>query len=227
MKVKRKTLIIFFVISLLIFTLAIVYAVKADADNEETGEGVGVYIPPLYLRYPEYEESVRLCDAGTQAILDKIHALEKTQIEQEAASIIEVKAEDLFTKEERHALAKLLWGEARGIDSDTEKAAVIWCVLNRVDSEDPYYPDDILGVVKQRGQFAGYKASHPIDEYLLWIVDDVLVRWATDGNGRVLPSDYLFFASKASEGYAHNYFRKLFKDPGPRWDWSLPSPYDS
>ena len=111
MKVKRKTLIIFFVVSLLIFALAIVYAVKADADNEETGEGVSVYIPPLYLRYPEYEESVRLCDAGTPAILDKIHTLEKAQIEQEAASIIEVKAEELFTKEERHALAKLLWGE--------------------------------------------------------------------------------------------------------------------
>lgn len=132
-----------------------------------------------------------------------------------------------FTVEERHALAKLLWGEARGIPSDTEKAAVIWCVLNRVDSDDPYYPNTILGVVKQKGQFAGYNPQHPVDEHLLWLVDDVLYRWATDGEGRVLPSDYLFFASKASENYAHNYFRKLFKDPDPRWDWSLPSPYET
>lgn len=132
-----------------------------------------------------------------------------------------------FTVEERHALAKLLWGEARGIPSDTEKAAVIWCVLNRVDSEDPYYPDTILGVVKQPGQFAGYNPKHPVDEHLLWLVDDVLYRWATDGEGRVLPKEYLFFASKASENYAHNYFRKLFKDPDPRWDWSLPSPYET
>lgn len=132
-----------------------------------------------------------------------------------------------FTEEERYALAKLLWGEARGIPSDTEKAAVIWCALNRVDSPDPYYPDTILGVVKQKGQFAGYSANHPVDEHLLWIVDDVLYRWATDGEGRVLPIDYLFFASKASEGYSRNYFRKLFRDPGPRWDWSLPSPYEN
>ena len=132
-----------------------------------------------------------------------------------------------FSAEERHALAKLLWGEARGIPSDTERAAVVWVVLNRVDSNDPYYPDTILGVVKQKGQFAGYNPNHPVDEHLLWLVDDVLYRWATDGEGRVLPSDYLFFASKASENYAHNYFRRLFNDPGPRWDWSLPSPYET
>ena len=132
-----------------------------------------------------------------------------------------------FSEEERFALAKLLWGEARGIPSDTERAAVVWVVLNRVDSDDPYYPDTILGVVKQKGQFAGYSPNHPVDEHLLWLVDDVLWRWATGGEGRVLPSDYLFFASKASEGYAHNYFRKLFNDPGPRWDWSLPSPYET
>lgn len=32
-------------------------------------------------------------------------------------------------------LARLIWGEARGVASDTEKAAVVWCVLNRVDAE--------------------------------------------------------------------------------------------
>jgi spore germination cell wall hydrolase CwlJ-like protein len=31
-------------------------------------------------------------------------------------------------------LAKLIYGEARGIKSITEQAAVVWCVLNRVDS---------------------------------------------------------------------------------------------
>ena len=32
-------------------------------------------------------------------------------------------------------LARLIWGEARGIPSDMHKAAVVWCVLNRVDAE--------------------------------------------------------------------------------------------
>ena len=37
---------------------------------------------------------------------------------------------------EVEALAKMLYGEARGVVSDTEKAACVWCVLNRVDDPD-------------------------------------------------------------------------------------------
>ena len=128
-----------------------------------------------------------------------------------------------FTEEERFALAKCLWGEARGIPSDMEKAAVIWCILNRVDSEDPYYPDTILGVVRQKGQFHGYSPNHPVWDNLLAIVDDVLYRWATDGEGRVLPKEYIFFACNSK---GHNVFRTEFTG-GTRWDWSLPNPYES
>lgn len=32
-------------------------------------------------------------------------------------------------------LARLIWGEARGVASDMEKEAVAWCVLNRVDAD--------------------------------------------------------------------------------------------
>lgn len=37
-----------------------------------------------------------------------------------------------WTDEEVIVLAKMLWGEARGVGSDTEKAACVWCALNRV-----------------------------------------------------------------------------------------------
>lgn len=46
-------------------------------------------------------------------------------------------------------LAKTLYGEARGC-STVEQATVVWCVLNRVDDESGLWPDDIIGVVKQR-----------------------------------------------------------------------------
>ena len=46
------------------------------------------------------------------------------------------------------ALARTVWGEARGC-STTEQAAVAWCVLNRVDS--PEFPDDVLSVVLPGG----------------------------------------------------------------------------
>ena len=40
-----------------------------------------------------------------------------------------------------YIIAQLIWGEARGVQSTTEQAAVAWCVLNRVD--DPQFPDTI------------------------------------------------------------------------------------
>ena len=51
-------------------------------------------------------------------------------------------------------LARLIWGEARGIPSDMHKAAVVWCALNRVDAEG--WPDTVAEVVTQPHQFAGY-----------------------------------------------------------------------
>ena len=59
-------------------------------------------------------------------------------------------------------LAKLIWGEARGISSTTEKAAVAWCALNRVDST--AYPDTVEEVVTQRYQFAGYNADKLLNQ---------------------------------------------------------------
>ena len=45
---------------------------------------------------------------------------------------------------EVEALAKMLYGEARGIASDTEKAACVWCVLNRVDNPRLIYCTNLL-----------------------------------------------------------------------------------
>ena len=50
--------------------------------------------------------------------------------------------------EEAEYIAKALYGEARGC-STTEQAAVVWCILNRVDDESGLWPDDIIGVVTQ------------------------------------------------------------------------------
>ena len=61
--------------------------------------------------------------------------------------------EPAYTEHDVELLAKTLYGEARGIPSVDEKAAVIWCILNRVD--DHRWPDSIEGVVTQPGQFAG------------------------------------------------------------------------
>lgn len=129
----------------------------------------------------------------------------------------------LWSEEEVYVLAKMVWGEARGVPSDTEKAACVWCALNRVDQGH----GSIIAVVTAPYQFIGYDADNPIDDEIKALCEDVLTRWYAEKDvetdtGRVLPSDYLWFSGDGK----HNYFRNAYKG-GETWDWSLPSPYET
>lgn len=128
----------------------------------------------------------------------------------------------ILNEEEVIVLAKMLYGEARGVPSDTEKAACIWCVLNRVDQG----MGTIIEVVTAPHQFAGYQEDHPVEPDLKALCEDVLERWYREKNGetnvgRVLPSDYLFFTGDGE----HNYFRNAYKN-GEIWTWDYDSPYE-
>ena len=148
----------------------------------------------------------------------------------EDAALIEMSqpaAEQQFAPDQADVemLATLIWGEARGIESDTEKAAVVWCVLNRVDS--PNYPDTIAEVVTQRHQFSGYSASYPAPDKFKALAEDVLTRWNAEKSGctdvgRVLPREYVFFTG---DGARNNFTVEWLS--ADTWDWSLPSPYES
>lgn len=121
------------------------------------------------------------------------------------------------------ALARMLYGEARGVDSDMEKAACVWCVLNRVD--DSRFPDTVTGVLTQPNQFYGYSSGFPVWEELAELAEDVLIRWhkeqeGQEDAGRVLPVEYLYFTGDG----VRNTFRT---SSGTVWDWSLENPYES
>lgn len=138
----------------------------------------------------------------------------------ESTEIIEMP----INKSDVEMLAKLIWGEARGVRSKEQKAAVVWCVLNRVDS--PLYPDSIEAVVTQKYQFSGYNESYPLTDECMEIAEDVLVRWYQEKTGavdvgRVLPKEYLYFVGDG----VLNYFSKEWKSQD-HYDWSLPSPYE-
>ena len=129
----------------------------------------------------------------------------------------------IFTEEDVTMIAKTIWAEARGVPSTDEKAAVAWCILNRVDGPD--WPDTIAEVVAQPNQFA-YRESSPATEELMLLAADVLCRWqlekeGTTDVGRVLPEEYTFFTGDGER----NHFRATFKDTGTYWDFSSPSPY--
>lgn len=146
-------------------------------------------------------------------------------IAQQAASLVQQvhkRAESKITERDIVLCAKLLWGEARGVKSKAEKAAVIWCVLNRIDAG---YASTIEKVITARGQFTGYKRSNPVTDELYELARDVLMRYYLEkagiqNAGRTLPKDYLWFT-----GYrGRNRFRNKYRSTN-YWDWSLPDPY--
>ena len=149
---------------------------------------------------------------------------EKEQ-EKEKESEIDIPNIEKKYKNEIPYIARTVWGEARGC-SKTEQAAVIWCILNRVDSSIRYMPDNIIDVVTQKHQFLGYVKTFPVTEKIRELVIDVLTRWemekaGVENVGRVLPPEYMWFHGDGR----HNHFRDSYRG-GNRWDWSLDSPYE-
>ena len=112
-----------------------------------------------------------------------------------------------FTDADVIAVAKMLWGEARGCALDNQQKAV-WCVLNRVD--DPRFPDTIQGVLSQPSQFHGYSPDFPVWDELKEVARDVLTRWSLEKQGvtveRELPPEYVFFTGDGVQ----NHFREVY-----------------
>ena len=110
-----------------------------------------------------------------------------------------------FTEEDVAAVAKMLWGEARGCTRDNQIKCA-WVACNRVDDE--RFPDTIQGVLAQPSQFHGYDPTYPVTDELYSVAFDVLTRWSYEKQGvpvrRELPSTYLWFTGDGEQ----NHFRE-------------------
>lgn len=144
----------------------------------------------------------------------------------------------LYTEADVEMLARLIYTEARGVRSKTEQAAVVWCVLNRLDN--PNRPQKtIADVVCAPYQF-DYRPWVPVLPEFAELAEDVLERWqaekrATAGSpaspggasrsakdvGRVLPPEYQYFEGRGGR----NWFSAKWKSQ-EFWGWELPSPYE-
>lgn len=131
-----------------------------------------------------------------------------------------------YTEADVEALCKAVYGEALITQSDKEMAAVVWCVLNRMDSSQYDY-DSIYEAVTAPYQFHGYDPDNPVTEHIEWLVLDVLSRWmeekaGAENVGRTLPAGYLFFWG---DGWHNHYTTEYHGDD--YWDWRLPNPYET
>ena len=133
--------------------------------------------------------------------------LKVQQMAAEPEPSAEPEYEMYFTEDDVVAMAKMLWGEARGCALDNQQKAV-WCVLNRVD--DPRFPDTIQGVLSQPSQFHGYSPDFPVWDELKEVALDVLTRWSLEKQGvtveRELPNTYLWFTGDGVQ----NHFREAY-----------------
>ena len=112
-----------------------------------------------------------------------------------------------FTEDDVSAMAKMLWGEARGCTRDNQIKCA-WVVCNRVDDE--RFPDTIQGVLEQPSQFHGYDPAYPVTDELYDVAFDVLTRWSYEKQDipvrRELASSFLWFTGNGQE----NIFREAY-----------------
>lgn len=90
-------------------------------------------------------------------------------------------------------LGRAIWGEAGGVQSADERAAVAWCALNRADA----WGVDVWDVLNV-GAFHGLAIQGEVPEQHVEMARDVLARWALEAEGwidvgRTLPEQYLYF----------------------------------
>jgi hypothetical protein len=87
--------------------------------------------------------------------------------------IAEAEEPDPWTDEDVIDIAETLCGEAGVVASKAHQAAVVWCILNRVDLGF----GSIQQVIKSPGQFAGWSSKHPATDGLKELALDALKRW--------------------------------------------------
>lgn len=159
-----------------------------------------------------------LAEPVTMTCLETEQPEPTTEAETEAATEAEPQQLDPVEVE---LIGRTIWGEAEGVQSTAERAAVAWCILNRVD----VYGASVEAIVTAPQQFKGYRPAGECPQAHLDLAADVLARWYAekDGSkdvGRVLPAEYLYFVGDGDR----NHFSIEWQS-STYWGWSLPDPY--
>ena len=126
-------------------------------------------------------------------------------------------------------IAKVIFGEARGVKSVTEQACIAWTILNRVDSD--IFQDTIAEVILAPHQFCYTDRFPTVDDFgrdLVALAEDVLARWRREKAGetdvgRVLPPEYFYYGAINNR----NWFRTDYYDLSTKWYYEWDSPYES
>ena len=105
---------------------------------------------------------------------------------------------------EAEYIARVIYGTARN-HSDSDKKAVVWCILNRV--EHYAHPNTIAEVCEQPKQWMGYSNDNPVldDNYELALAE--LKTWYNGGH-RPTENDYIYLSWSSKEILLRNTFEE-------------------
>lgn len=193
---------------LLCLLMVVLIAVIPTFANMETEQEIAE-------RQEEYERKLQYKKSDADTFMD---TLDDVMREELVRSILSERDEEL--------LAKMLYGEDRE-NKTYMRAAVIWCVFNRMDANNTPV-SEMINVT----QFPGYSEWNPVEKWALDIIWDVTIRYVLELNGfenvgRVLPKEYRYY--EHGVGRRYHWFKTTLSSYDPNcviWDWSLPSPYE-
>lgn len=106
-----------------------------------------------------------------------------------------------FNEADAEALAKMLYGEARGCTPDDMRNCCI-TACNRAD--DYRYPDTVCACVTQENQYYGYNANNPIEPFLYEIAVQVLIDWQLYKQGAAV--DWNTFNCFSGDGVQNHFY---------------------
>lgn len=96
---------------------------------------------------------------------------------------------------EAEYIAKVIYGTARN-HADTDKRAVVWCILNRV--EHYAHPNTIAEVCEQPKQWMGYSSENPVLTELYDLALAELKIWYNGGH-RPIDNSFIYLSWSSKE----------------------------
>lgn len=137
-----------------------------------------------------------------------------------------------YTDSEAVIMAKIMFNEARGMQSRTEIACIGWTICNRVDAG----YGTLYKVMTSPKQFAYTSNAKTVSDHgydLVALARDVLDRWSREkagqsNVGRVLPAGYFWYWGNGKHNFFFNKYAYFSAHAtGYAWKYTLQSPYAS
>lgn len=130
-----------------------VYAIETNAEPTEEVEVVIeeiVEVVPIQVEETPVEEVIS--DVEVIQEVEEIEEPVEEIIQEEVEEIAVIEESYSISEEDIRLIALVTMAEAEG-ESELGKRLVIDTILNRVDSDNPYYPDTVHDVIYQKHQF--------------------------------------------------------------------------